>query len=85
MLIDKKIKSNFSALILMQVAASRPILRVLNPHIYSQLGDLVRELVELSTRLGLPLWEPHSILEALEQAVYFPPRKNTNRYRTDTN
>lgn len=39
----------------------------------------MRELVELSTRLGLPLWEPHSILEALEQAVYFPPRKNTNR------
>jgi len=73
------VKLHRSALRLMQVAASRPILRVLNPHIYSQLGDLVRELVELSTRLGLPLWEPYSILEALEQAVYFPPRKNTNR------
>ncbi|CAG5106249.1 Oidioi.mRNA.OKI2018_I69.chr1.g2755.t1.cds [Oikopleura dioica] len=73
------VKLHRTALRLMQVAASRPILRVLNPHIYTQLGDLVRELTDLSSRLDLPLWEPHSILEALEQAVYFPPRKNTNR------
>lgn len=73
------VKLHRTALRLMQVAVNRPILRVLNPHIYAQLGDLVRELVEFSNKLDLPLWDPHSILDALEQAVYFPPRKQSNR------
>lgn len=69
----------YLALRLVQVAASRPILRVLNPHIYGQLGDLVRDLVDLSDRLDLPLWDPEPILNALERAVYFPPRKSQSR------
>ena len=57
------VKLHRTALRLVQVAASRPILRVLNPHIYGQLGDLVRDLVNLSDQLDLPLWDPEPILE----------------------
>lgn len=64
---------------MVQVAASRPILRVLNPHIYGQLSDLVQELVDLSDSLDLPLWDPEPILNALERAVYFPPRRSVSR------
>jgi len=75
------VKLHRTALRLVQVAASRPILRVLNPHIYGQLGDLVRELVDLSDTLELPLWDPEPILDALERAVYFPPRRASSRGR----
>jgi len=73
------VKLHRTALRLVQVAASRPILRVLNPHIYGQLGDLVRDLVDLSDALELPLWDPEPILDALERAVYFPPRRSHSR------
>jgi len=73
------VKLHRTALRLVQVAASRPILRVLNPHIYGQLGDLVRDLVDLSDALELPLWDPEPILNALERAVYFPPRRSHSR------
>jgi len=73
------VKLHRTALRLVQVAASRPILRVLNPHIYGQLSDLVQELVDLSDSLDLPLWDPEPILNALERAVYFPPRRSVSR------
>jgi hypothetical protein len=75
----KKIKIFIVALRMVQVAASRPILRVLNPHIFAQLGDLVRDLVHISDQLELPLWDPQPILDALESAVYFPPRRSISR------
>ena len=42
------IKIHRTALRVIQVAASRPILRVLNPHIYSDLVGLIKELLNLS-------------------------------------
>ena len=47
---NQVIKLHRTAHRLIQVAASRPILRILNPHIYSDLGGLIQELLKISGR-----------------------------------
>lgn len=73
------IKIHRTALRVIQVAASRPILRVLNPHIYSDLVGLIKELLNLSDNLKLPDWNPKEVLSALEDAILLPSRKGSKR------
>ena len=74
------LKLHRTTLRVIQVAASRPILRILNPHIYSDLGGLIRELSNISNDITtLPKWESDIILEALDQAILFPSRKNSKK------
>merc|ERR1712168_262915 len=74
------LKLHRTTLRVIQVAASRPILRILNPHIYSDLGGLIRELSNISNDITtLPKWDSDSILEALDQAILFPSRKNSKK------
>ena len=60
------------------MAASRPILRVLNPHIYSDLAGLVQELVNLAEYFQLPEWDASVLLAALQEAILFPTRKSSS-------
>jgi len=74
------LKLHRTTLRVIQVAASRPILRILNPHIYSDLGGLIRELSNISNDITtLPKWDSDIILEALDQAILFPSRKNSKK------
>ena len=50
----------------LQVAASRLVLRILQPKIYTQLGSLVRDLVAVSDLDDSPWWDTDPILSALE-------------------
>lgn len=76
----KLLKLHRTTLRVIQVAASRPILRILNPHIYSDLGGLIRELSNISNDItSLPKWDSDIILEALDQAILFPSRKNSKK------
>lgn len=60
----------------LQVAASRPMLRILQPKIYTELGSLVRDLVAASDSNDLPWWDTDPILGALEVALEnLPPVK----------
>ena len=77
--VTQLIKLHRTTLRLIEVAASRPILRILNPHIYSDLGGLVRQLVKLSDFLDLPAWDAELLLTALEEAILFPSRKSSNQ------
>ena len=53
----------------LQVAASRPMLRILQPKIYTHLGSLIRDLVAVSDSNDLPWWDTDPILSALETAL----------------
>ena len=53
----------------LQVAASRPMLRILQPKIYTKLGELIRDLVAVSDSNDLPWWDTDPILSALEIAL----------------
>ena len=78
--ITQLLKLHRTTLRVIQVAASRPILRILNPHIYSDLGGLIRELSNISNDITtLPKWDSDIILEALDQAILFPSRKNSKK------
>ena len=60
----------------LQVAASRPMLRILQPKIYKDLGSLIRDLVAASDANDLPWWDTDGILSALEIALEdVPPVK----------
>jgi len=60
----------------LQVAASRPMLRILQPKIHKDLGSLIRDLVAASDANDLPWWDTDAILSALEIALEdVPPVK----------
>ena len=69
----------------LQVAASRPMLRILQPKIYTQLGSLIRDLVAVSDSNDLPWWDTDPILSALETALErLPPVKQHAKVMNQT-
>ena len=68
-----------------QVADSRPVLRIFQPKIYTQLGSLVRDLVAVSDLDDTPWWDTDPILSALETALErLPPVKQHAKVMNQT-
>jgi len=53
----------------LQVAASRPVLRIIHPYIYSELGHQIHEISRLADHFKMPFWDTDRILTALETAL----------------
>merc|ERR1712147_279819 len=67
----------------LQVAASRPVLRIIHPYIYSELGHQIHEIQRLGDQFKMPFWDIDCILTALESALENVPieyrKKNWRR------
>ena len=63
------VKLNRTMYRVLQVAASRIVLRILQPKVYTQLGSLVRDLVAVSDLDDSPWWDTDPILSTLETAL----------------
>ena len=65
------------------MAASRPILRIIHPYIYSELGHQIHEIQRLGDQFKMPFWDTDRILTALETALENVPieyrKKNWRR------
>jgi len=67
----------------LQVAASRPVLRIIHPYIYSELGHQIHEIQRLGDQFKMPFWDTDRVLTALETALENVPieyrKKNWRR------